>query len=330
MTWTMGMKQIELPGTGDFKGMAADAQRGILYITANWGAQLIALDLRTDKELWRLKLEEKSFPDSIALTRDGRFLYLPMRNLHVWRVLDTTTREMVATLPIDKADVMPGSKVYREGEPWPHNTVLSADGRFMFLESLGVNYIHVADTATHRIVRKIGPFSNGVRPFVLSPDDRYVFANVDGLLGFEVADVATGKIIHRLENHTPAERAAVVPITPEQAWHRTPSHGIGLRPDGKEVWVSNDVFGLVHVWDVTVMPPTPVADVPLYRKASDRDDLPHSSWIGFSLDGRYCYPCGTDAVIDTQTKQIVARMASGEKIIEIHFAGDKPVRAGRR
>jgi hypothetical protein len=81
----------------------------------------------------------------------------------------------------------------------------------------------------------------------------------------------------------------------------------------------------MHLFDATVMPPKQVASIEV------RDD---PGWITFSLDGKYAYP-STGQVIDVATRKIVATMtdetgaiAESEKIVEIHFAGGKPVRTG--
>jgi len=57
-------------------------------------------------------------------------------------------------------------------------------------------------------------------------------------------------------------------------------------------------------------------------------------WITWSIDGRTAYP-STGDVIDVRTKQIIATLqdengqkAESEKMLEIDFAGSKPVRAG--
>jgi len=54
--------------------------------------------------------------------------------------------------------------------------------------------------------------------------------NVNELLGFEVGDLKTGKMLHRVEiagfEKGPVKR------------HGCPSHGIGLTPDEKELWVT--------------------------------------------------------------------------------------------
>ena len=57
-------------------------------------------------------------------------------------------------------------------------------------------------------------------------------------------------------------------------------------------------------------------------------------WISFSLDGRHAFP-STGEIIDTRTRKIIAtltdemkRMVQSEKVVEVVFAGGKPVRTG--
>ena len=78
--------------------------------------------------------------------------------------------------------------------------------------------------------------------------------------------------------------------------HGCPSHGIGLTPDEKEIWVCDAHNSRLHVFDATVMPPKQVASIKLREQPG---------WVTFSLDGRCAYP-STGEVIDTKTKKIVA------------------------
>ena len=80
--------------------------------------------------------------------------------------------------------------------------------------------------------------------------------------------------------------------------HGCPSHGIGLTPDEKEIWVADGAQQHVHVFDATVMPPKQIASIKLREQPG---------WVTFSLDGRYAYP-STGEVIDTKTKKIVAAL----------------------
>ena len=90
-------------------------------------------------------------------------------------------------------------------------------------------------------------------------------------------------MLYRVEAKTPASRRGADPNPPARPPHSTPSHGVNIRPDQKEVWMVDGVYGYVYVYDITSMPPRHVADVPLFRDPSEQ---PHPGWMSFSLDGK--------------------------------------------
>src|SRR5262245_13349650 len=49
------VRKIDLPGTGDYKGVAASPQLGKLYVTSYKGDELICLDLHNDAVVWKKK-----------------------------------------------------------------------------------------------------------------------------------------------------------------------------------------------------------------------------------------------------------------------------------
>ena len=104
------------------------------------------------------------------------------------------------------------------------------------------------------------------------------------------------------------------------------SHGINLRPDQKEIWFVDGVYGYVYVFDVTSLPPKHVADLPIFK---DPSEAPRPGWVSFSIDGKYAYPDG-GVVYDAHTKKVAARIPTSEKMIEIQFRDGKPVKAGHR
>jgi DNA-binding beta-propeller fold protein YncE len=98
-----------------------------------------------------------------------------------------------------------------------------------------------------------------------------------------------------------------------------------LTPDEKELWLTDAANSRLHIFDATTMPPKQVKNIKL------RDQ---PGWVTFSIDGTSAYP-STGDVIDTRTKRIVGtledetgRNVQSEKLLEIVFAGGKPVRAG--
>jgi DNA-binding beta-propeller fold protein YncE len=315
------VRKIAIPDTGDYKGIAASPQLNKLYVTSYAKDELVCLDLTTDAVLWRKKLGK--YADSMMLTPDGKTMYLPFRDEIFWKVLNASDGRVIATINTERGRNYDVDPIATTG---PHNTWINPNGKRAYLEVLTVPYIYIADTATNKVMGKVGPFSKGIRPFAVTEDDRYIYANVDGLLGFEVAEAKPGgKMLYRVEAHTPTERVAEV-APPAHKPHSTQSHGINLRPDQKEVWMVDGVYGYVYVYDVTSLPPKQIASVPIFR---DHKDTPHPGWLTFSIDGRYAYPDG-GAVIDTETKKVVAWIPTSEKLLEVDFEGGKPLKAGHR
>lgn len=321
------LHKIDVPDSGDYKGIAASSQLGKLYVTSYKKDELICLDLKTEKVDWRKHLG--NYADSMAMTPDGKRMYLPFRNEDYWKVVDAATGSVLAEIPTEHGK---NYDVHPIGNPvGPHNTWMNTDGTRAYLEVLTVPYVRVVDTASNKVIGKVGPFSNGVRPFAVSEDERFVYANVDGLLGFEVARGREGdkwgdRVLYRVEAETPASRLADMPNPPAHRPHSTPSHGINIRPDQKEIWVADTTYGYVYVYNVTASRPKQIASVPVYAKPDER---PHPGWISFSIDGRYAYPDG-GAVIDTSTKKVVSHIPTSEKLLEVDFEDGRPSRAGRR
>ncbi|HET6575718.1 MAG TPA: hypothetical protein VFG68_19110 [Fimbriiglobus sp.] len=288
----------EEPKPDNIKGVCACAATNRLYFTTR--SKLYAVDLVSGKTLWGKALPNGT--DRMSITPDGKLLYVPSFEKDTWNVVDGATGDVVKEI------------VTKSGA---HNTVVGRDGSRMYLGGLKSPFLFVADTKTHEVVKKVGPFGGSVRPFTVNAAQTRAYVCVNDLLGFEVADLTTGKLLHRVEikgfKRGPVKR------------HGCPSHGIGLTPDEREVWVADAANQMVHVFDNTTDPPTQKASVKLREQPG---------WVTFSLDGKYAYP-STGEVIDTKTKHIVAKLADehgrevhSEKMIEIHFRDGKPFANG--
>ena len=321
------LRRIDIPDSGGYKGISASPQLGKLYVTSNLKDELICIDLQTDKIVWRKKYGK--YADSPGITPDGKTLYLPFREEDSWWVINAADGAVIAKIPVAKGknyDVNPiGNPV------GAHNTWPNPDGKRMYFEVLTVPYVFIADTATNKLIGKVGPFSKGVRPFAVTDDETKVYSSVDGFLGFEIGAARTGKewggkLLEKVEAHTPPQRLAQIPVPPAHKPHSTPSHGVNITPDQKEVWMVDGVYGYVYVYNVTVNPPKLVASVPLFK---DPKDQPHPGWITFSIDGKYAYP-DQGGVIDTKTKKTVAWIPLSEKLLEVDFEDGKPSKAGHR
>jgi hypothetical protein len=280
------------------KGVAANARTGRLYVTTF--KRVIAYDLATDRRLWIKEFDGGC--DRLALSPDGRILYVPSFEGAHWNVLDGQTGDVIAK-------VVPNSGA--------HNTIYGPDGKRVYLAGLKSRILSIADPSTHTIIGGVGPFSNVVRPFTINGAQTLCFVNVNDLLGFEVGDITTGKMLHRVEvggyQKGPVKR------------HGCPSHGIALTPDERELWLADGANSAIHIFDARVMPPKQIATVTL------RDQ---PGWITFSLDGTLAFP-STGDVVDTASRKIIAtltdetgRAVQSEKVVEVVFAGDTVVKTG--
>lgn len=289
------------PKTGqpeNVKGVAASPKTGRIYVSTT--RTVTCLDLKTEQILWEREYEGGC--DRLAIAPDGSNLYVPSFEKDHWFAIDGSDGKILAK-------ITPKSGA--------HNTVYGSDGSKVYLAGLRSPLLTIATTAKHEASGTVGPFSAPVRPFTVNASQTLCFVNVNGLLGFEVGDIKSGKKLHRVEvqgfQQGPIKR------------HGCPSHGIGLTPDEKELWVVDAFNERVHVFDATVMPPKQVTSIKL------RDE---PGWVTFTLDGQYAYP-STGEVIDVKTRKIVAVLkdeiggpVQSEKMVEIDFEGDRPVRAG--
>jgi DNA-binding beta-propeller fold protein YncE len=298
------VRRIETPASRqakpeNIKGVCAHAGTRKLYFSTP--TRLSCVDLMTDTTtLW-----EKPLPggcDRMALTPDGKTLYVPSFEGPHWNVVDAATGDVIVTL---------------ETKSGAHNTVCSLDGRHAYLAGLKSPLLPVVDVKTQKIEKMVGPFSAPIRPFTINAANTRCYVNVNGLLGFEIGDLTTGKMLERVEvtnfAHGPPKR------------HGCPSHGVGLTPDEKEIWVCDAFNSHLHVFDLTASPPRQIAAIKLREQPG---------WVTFSLDGRHAYP-STGEVIDVGTKKIITalkdekdRPVHSEKMIEIVWQGGSPVRTG--
>lgn len=289
-----------VPGSApeNIKGVVASAATGRIYVSTP--LRVAAFDLVTDRLLWNRQLPGGA--DRLAISPDGRLLYVPTFEGPFWHVVDAATGDTVARI---------------ETNSGAHNTMYGPSGRRAYLAGLKSPLLRVADTSSHTVVKEVGPFGGNVRPFTINAAETRCFVNVNDLLGFEVGDLTTGKVLHRVEV-SGYQKGAV-------KRHGCPSHGIGLTPDEREIWLADGANSAMHVFDATVSPPAQVATIPL------RDQ---PGWITFSMDGRHAYP-STGEIIDTRTRKVIAtltdetgRPVQSEKLVEIVFAEGTPVRAG--
>lgn len=279
------------------KGIAVSVPLNSIYISTLETLQRI--DLTTEQVVW-----EKPYAggtDRMAISPDGKTMYLPSLEKTFWNVVDCATGAVITKIEV----------VGRA-----HNTIYGPSGRYAYLADIASPLLHVADTKTHTIVKKVGPFGHGIRPFTINSAETRVYATVDSLLGFEVGDLATGKLLDRIV----VEGWQKGPVRR----HGNPSHGIGLTPDEKEIWLADGHNMRLHVFSAQ-KPYQQLTTIPL-------QDMP--GWVTFSMDGKYAYPSSGE-VIDVKTRKILLTLqdefynqVASEKMVEVQLADHQVVKAG--
>jgi hypothetical protein len=280
------------------KGVVANAATAKIYVSTP--KRIAAFDLLSEKKVWDKEFEGGC--DRMALSPDGRTMYVPSFEGPHWLVINALTGDVLKKIVVNSG---------------AHNTVYSLDGQHAYLAGLKSPLLRVTDTKTHEVAKEIGPFSNAIRPFTLNQAQTLCYVNLNGLLGFEIGDLKTGKMVQRVEvqgvEQGPVKR------------HGCPAHGIGLTPDEKEIWLCDGHNEMLHIFDNTVMPPKQIKSIKLREQPG---------WITFSLDGKHAWP-STGEIIDVKSKKIITtlsdetgRQVHSEKIVQIDFVDGKPLRTG--
>src|SRR6266496_3144314 len=162
------------------KGICANAATKRLYVSTT--RTVTCFDIATDKILWEKAYEGGC--DRLAVSPDGKVIYLPSLEKAHWQVVDALTGDVIRKIVTNSG---------------AHNTIIGLDGQHAYLAGLASPLLRVTDTKTHEVIREVGPFGNFIRPFTVNGRGTLCFVNINDLLGFEIGDLRTGKMRHRVE-----------------------------------------------------------------------------------------------------------------------------------
>jgi hypothetical protein len=312
------LRSIKIEGDlSRFRGLSVHAPTNRLYLTDSSENVVLALDLTTEKEVWRKSYsgaETCGNPDRLNVTVDGKALYVPCKDDDRYLIVNAEDGDVIKKFDFDKS---------------PHNTFAGESGKYMYLTGYRNPKVQVWDTTTHTKVKEIGPFSAGVRPFAVDPNEEHIYTNLTPLLGFGQGDIATGRVDGEYEQEVPSERTEHdgAGVKGELPHAKAKSHGLAFRPGKDEVWLLDDKWGYLYVWDTSGEKPVEKAKVPLFdditKPVWGEDNK--ERWVAFSIDGKYVYPAN-GTVYDADTlKKLPFKISSSEKMVEVDFKEGKAV-----
>jgi len=195
-----------------------------------------------------------------------------------------------------------------------HNVVVTPDGKYAVASSPPGHSLIVVDLRTEQSVWDM-TFDKETRAFAMEsgPDGSTsrIFVQFGHYSGFGVIAFATHKEVARIE--IPTESKESESEAPHIGDRRvstggtvSPSHGIGVNPDGKTLWVNSGANRSVFVYSL-----------PELKLLGQVPTGGHPAWINFSPDGTMAYVSNTEegilSVIDTKRREEVARIPVGPK-----------------
>ena len=265
-------------------GIAVSPDKSRFYVSSESENVLDIVERTSGKMLRRVPIGER--PNNVAITHEGRRVYVCIRGESWVDIVDTTSMEKVKSVPVGRG---------------PHNVYLSTDRKTMIATSMGEDKLTAIDTKSEEPLFAI-PMGGVPRPLAIDgksgSEPRRPFVQLSDLHGFAVVDWATRKVVDKIT--LPDGPQGARPLIP-----RTFSHGIGIAPDGKTLWVTSLLDNSVSVFSMPDL--ERLATVPTGRGPD---------WLTFTPDSKRCYVsnAGSDSVsvVDVASHKELTRIPVGK------------------
>ena len=278
----------EIKGVPINHGAAALPDGSLFFFSSEAEQTLHVVDARTLQTTKKIPLTGR--PNNISISKDGTRVYVGIvSSPGAVDVIDTRTLERVKSIPM-KGGI--------------HNVYVTPDGKYLVAGSIAGRLLTVVDQKTDEPLWTL--FEEGVRPmaFEVNPDGstRRIYVQLSEVHGFAIVDFHQRKEVGRitLPNDVPAEKVDKGPF------NASPSHGIGVAPDGKTLWVTSRPNARVYTYSLP--------DLKLLPNPVDLGGRP--DWVTFTPDSKLIYITteNTDLVhaIDVASRKEVAQIKVGK------------------
>jgi YVTN family beta-propeller protein len=287
------IRGIELPHGVNF---SPDGAR--VYISNESESVLDVVDRKSGEILRKVTLSGR--PNNIAVTKDGGHVLVGIRSdPGAIDVIDTASLQRLKSIPVD------GSV---------HNIYVTPDGKYAVSGSIENKAATVVDLQTEKSVWEV-KFDSGVRPmaFERNPDGSTarIFVQLSGLNGFAVVEFAKRAEVARINLPDQPGGFAIA-----EGRTGTPSHGIGVSPDGKSLWVNSTSANAIFKYslpDLALLGYVALPEVhPLGLPATG--SVPE--WITFTADSAVVYISNSGAAsvsaVDAREMKLIAEIPVGE------------------
>jgi YVTN family beta-propeller protein len=309
----LGIRELVGEGNDQFADDMFSSHDGrVLYISRPSFADVVAIDLRTRRIIWRTKVEGNR-SDHMAISPDGRRLAVSASTARKVHMIDTRTGHLAGSF---------------ESGDQPHENNFSEDGSRIFHASIGSVYtpaddpaldrskgdrwFQVVDARTLRILKRVDMgqrlaaaghpnMSAAVRPMAIAPGERFFYMQVSFFHGFVEYDLQQDRVL-RLAHLPLSEEARG--LRREQYLLDSAHHGLSINPEGTKLCAAGTMSDYAAV----------------VSRQTFRFRIVHVGrkpyWSTNSGDGRYCFVSvsGDDrvSVISYAQEREIARVPVGD------------------
>jgi YVTN family beta-propeller protein len=269
-----------------------------VYVTNEETETLDVLDRETGKLIKKVQLS--GHPNIVAVNKAGDKIVVAIaRGKGGLDIVDGNTLTLKKTLP--------GGRL--------HDVYITPDQKFVVGGSIPAKTFYTYDLDKEELAWQF-EMDRGVRCMAIetNPDGstKRVFTQLSNLNGFSVVDFAERKEVTKVPLPEP-------PIQYDHGGYRAnePSHGIGMSPDNKTLWVTSIPNNAVYAYDTATLKVIGKVDLPNAKIAGH--DTPISAvpeWVTFTPDGKYLYVSNAGlrsvSVIDAPAMKLIAEVPVGE------------------
>jgi YVTN family beta-propeller protein len=286
-----------LKGVEAAHGVTGSPDGSRIYVSNESESTLDVFDAKTYQLVKKVKLS--GHPNNIAVAKDGRIVVAIARDPGALEIIDGKT--LTST-----------KRIQTNGRL--HNTYVTPDSKYAYMGSTRTNILTVVDLAKEEIAWELN-LGKGVRPMTAeaNPDGstKRLFVQVSELDGARVVDFAQKKEIGKIE-------VPKLPDRPQFIEHRldSPSHGIGVSPDNKTLWITSIPQNAVFVYDLADLKLKGHVDLPTINVAGRKPMSTVANWVTFTPDSKQIYVSNaannTVTAIDTAAMKINAVIPVGQ------------------
>jgi YVTN family beta-propeller protein len=287
----------QIKGIEGAHGVAFSPDGARVYVSDEVDSTLDVFDRKNGRLVKKVPLS--AHPNNIAVAKDGRIVVGIAREPGALDIIDPATLIRTKSVPVNGR---------------LHNVYVTPDSKYAVTGSIRTGIVTVIDLATEQVAWEV-KFDKGIRPMTIEagPDGstRRIFVQLSDTNGFAVLDFAARKEVARIL--LPAAKAAFE-IDGDRS--TAPSHGIGVAPDGRTLWVTSIPNNAVYVYSLEDLKLKGEVALPSLKLAGHEPISAVANWVTFTPDSKTVYVSNAGlrsvSAIDTQSMKLVAVVPVGE------------------